>query len=251
MSIDDAIQQPHPLLPPSPQFFPASGFFLMSWCIASGGPSIGDLASAVVLSVNSLDWFPLGLTGLIYLLSEGTSRVFFSTNSSKTSIPQCLASFMVQILHLYMTVEKIIALTRQTFVSKVVSLLVNTLSRFVIVFLSRSKCLLILWLQSPSTVILKPKKIRSDTVSTFPSSICHEVIGPKAIIFIFWMLSFKPAFSLSSFILIKRLFIPLHFLTLECYHQRIWGCWYFSQHSWLQLVVYPAWHFAWCTLYRN
>ena len=101
------------------------------------------------------------------------------------------------------------ALTRWTFVGKVMSLLLNMLSRLVITFLPRSKCLLISWLQSPSAVILEPPKIKSDTVS--PST-CHEVMGPDAMIFVFWMLSFKPTFSLSSFTFIKRLFSPLHFL---------------------------------------
>ena len=105
-----------------------------------------------------------------------------------------------------MTTGKIIALTRQTLVGKVMSLLLNMLSRLVITFLQRSKRLLISWLQSPSAVILEPKKIKSDTVFTVSPSICHEVMGPDAMIFVFWMLSFKPAFSLSSFTFIKRLF---------------------------------------------
>ena len=96
-------------------------------------------------------------------------------------------------------------LTRQTFVNKVMSLLFNTLSRFVIAFLPKSKHLSILWLQSPSAVIFEPKKIKSVTASIFTPSICHEVMGPDAMFFIFQMLSFKPAFSLSSFTLIKRL----------------------------------------------
>ena len=101
---------------------------------------------------------------------------------------------------------KIIALTRWTFVSKVMSLLFNMLSRIVIALLPRSKHLLISWLQSSSTVILETKKIKSLTVSIVSPSIWNEVIGPDVIIFIFWMLSFKPAFSLSSFTFIKRLF---------------------------------------------
>ena len=101
---------------------------------------------------------------------------------------------------------KTIALTRRTFVGKVMSLLFNMLSKLVITFLPRSKRLLISWLQSPSAVILEPKKIQSDTVSTVSPSIPHEVIGPDAIILVFWMLSFKPTFSLSSFSFIKRLF---------------------------------------------
>ena len=95
---------------------------------------------------------------------------------------------------------------RWTFVDKVMSLLFNMLSRLVITFLPRSKCLLISWLQSPSAVILEPPKIKSVTVSVVSPSICHEVMGPDAMIFIFWMLSFKPAFSLFSFTFIKRLF---------------------------------------------
>ena len=105
-----------------------------------------------------------------------------------------------------MTTGKIIALTRWTFVSKVMSLLFNTLSRFVIAFLPKSEDLLIPWLQSPSAVILEPEKIVSVIVSIFPPSICHEVMGPDAMVFVFQMLSFKPVFSLSSFTLIKRLF---------------------------------------------
>ena len=101
---------------------------------------------------------------------------------------------------------KTIALTRWTFVSKVMSLLFNMLSRLVIAFLLGSKHILISWLQSPSAVILEPKKIKSITVSIVCQSICHEVMGPDAMIFIFLMLSFKTAFSLSSFTFIKRLF---------------------------------------------
>ena len=111
---------------------------------------------------------------------------------------------MVQLSHPHMTTGKTIALTRWTFVGKVLSLLFNMLSRLVIVFLPRNKHLLILWLQPPSTVILEPKKIKSVTVSIFFPSIWHEVIGPDAIVF--WNLSFKPAYSLSSFTFIKRLF---------------------------------------------
>ena len=104
-----------------------------------------------------------------------------------------------------MTTGKTIALTRWTFIGNVMSVFFNMLSRLVVAFLPRSKHLLISWLQSPSAVILEPKKRKSVTASTFPPSICHEVMGPDAMIF-FWMLSFKPAFSLSSFTLIKKLF---------------------------------------------
>ena len=89
---------------------------------------------------------------------------------------------------------------------QIMSLLFKMLSSLVITFLPRSKCLLISWLQSPSAVILEPKKIKSVTVSTVSPSICHEVMGPDAMILVFWMLSFKPTFSLSSFTFIRRLF---------------------------------------------
>ena len=105
-----------------------------------------------------------------------------------------------------MTTGKTIALTRWTFVGKIMSLLLNMLSRLVITFLPRSKRLLISWLQSPSAMILEPKKIKSVTVSTVSQSICHEVMGPDDIILVFWMLSFNPTFSISSFTFIKRLF---------------------------------------------
>ena len=103
----------------------------------------------------------------------------------KASILQCSAFFIFQLSHPYMTTGKTIALTRQNFVDKVMSLLLNMLSRLVITFLPRSKCLLISWLQSPSAVILEPPKIKSDTVSTVSLSISHEVMGPDAMILVF------------------------------------------------------------------
>ena len=109
---------------------------------------------------------------------------------------------MVQLSHLYMSTGKIIALIVWTFVGKVMSLLFNMLSRLIIPFLPRSKYFLISWLQSPSVVILEPKKV---VYHCFPIY-CHEVMGPDAMIFVFWMLSFKPNFLHSSFIFIKRLF---------------------------------------------
>ena len=113
---------------------------------------------------------------------------------------------MVQLWHPYMTTGKAIALIRWTFVSKVMSLLFNMMSRFVIAFLWRSKHLLISWLQSPSAVILETPKMKSAIVSIIYPSICHEVMGLDAMILVFWMLSFKQTFSLSSFTFIKRLF---------------------------------------------
>ena len=148
----------------------------MGQFFASGGQSTG--ASASVLPMNIQDWFRLWWTGLISLLSKGLSRVFFSTKNSAPSILWPSDFFMVQLSHQYMTTRKIIALTIQIFVGKVMSLLFNILSRFVISFLPRSKHLLILWLQSLSAVILEPKKIKSFTVFTFSPSICYEVPWP-------------------------------------------------------------------------
>ena len=116
---------------------------------------------------------------------QGTLKSLLQHHSSKTSILQCSAFFTVQISHPYMTTGKTIALTRQTFVGKVISLLLNMLSKLMITFLPRSKHLLISWLQSPSAVILEPPKIESATVSTVSPSISHEVMGPDAMIFVF------------------------------------------------------------------
>ena len=149
--------------------------------------------------MNLLDLLPI----------QGTRKSLIQHHSSKVSIFRRSAFFTVQLSHPHMTTGKTIALTRWIFVGKVISLLLNMLSRLDIAFLPRSKCLLISWLQSPSAVILEPPKIKSDTVSP---SICHEVMGADAMIFIFWMLSFKPTFSLSTFTFIKRLLVPLHFV---------------------------------------
>ena len=119
------------------------------------------------------------------LAVQGTLKNLLQHHSSKASILQGSASFIVQLSHSYMTTEKTIALTRWTFVGKVMSLLFNMLSRFVLVFLPRSKRLLISWLQSPSAMILEPKKIKSDTVSTVSPSICYEVMGADAMILVF------------------------------------------------------------------
>ena len=139
-----------------------------------------------------MDWLAL-------LAVQGTLKSLLQHHSSKASILQHSAFFIVQLSHPYMTTGKTIVLTRWTFIGKVMSLLFNMLSKLVITFLPRSKCLLISWLQSPSAVILEPKKMKSVYVSTVSPSICHEVMRPDAMILVFWMLSFKPTFSLSSF----------------------------------------------------
>ena len=146
-----------------------------------------------------MDWLDL-------LAVQGTLKSLLQHHSSKTSILQRSAFFIVQLSHPYMTTGKTIALTRQTFVGKVMSLLFNMLSSLVITLLPRSKHLLISWLPSSSAVILETQRKKFDTVSTVSPSISHEVMGPDAMILVFWMLSFKPTFSLSTFTFIKRLF---------------------------------------------
>ena len=152
-----------------------------------------------------IGWFDLAF--------QGTLKSLRQHHSSKASIFWRSAFFNVQLSHPYMTTGKTIALTIQTFVSKVISLLFNMLCRFVKAFLPRSNCLLISWLQSPSTVILEPKKRKSVTSSTFCRSVCHEVMRPDHKILVFLISTFKPAFSLSSFALIKG---PLKFLFTFC-----------------------------------
>ena len=124
------------------------------------------------------DWLDL-------LAVQGTLKSLHQHHSSKASILRRSAFLIVQLSYPYMTTGKTIALTRWTFVGKVMSLLFNILSRLVITFLPRSKCLLISWLQSPSAVILEPLRIKSLAVSTVSPSICHEVMGPDAMILVF------------------------------------------------------------------
>ena len=125
-----------------------------------------------------MDW-------LVLLAVQGTLKSLLQHHSSKAPIRQHSAFFIVQLSHPYMTTGKTIALTRLTFVGKVMSLLFNILSRLVTTFLPRIKHLLISWLQSPPAVILEPQKIKSATVSIVSQSICHEVMGPDAMILVF------------------------------------------------------------------
>ena len=141
-----------------PQSFPESGIFQMSQLFASGGQSIGVSASTSVLPVNTQDWSPLGWIAWISLQSKELSRVFSNTTVQKNQIFSTQLFLIVQLSHPYMTTGKTRALTRRTFVAKVMCLLLTILSRLVITFLPRSQHLLILWLRSPSAVILKPPK---------------------------------------------------------------------------------------------
>ena len=189
----DAIQPCHPLLSPSlPAFNLSQHQVLFQWVSSSyqwakyWSFSISPSNEYSWLISFRIDWF-------ILVAVHVNLKSLLQQHNSKASILWHSAFFMDQLSHPYTTTGKTIALTIQTF-GYVMSLLFNMLSRFVISFLPRSKCLLISWLQSLSTVILQPKKIKSVTASTFPPSICQEVVGLDAMILVFWMLSFKPAF---------------------------------------------------------
>ena len=189
------------------QFFPASGSFPMSQFFASGGQSIGASASVSVIPMNIQDWFPLGLSGLISLQSKGLSRIFPNTTVQKHQFFSTQLSLWPNSLTSIHDYWKTIALSRWTFVGKVMSLLFNMLSRIVISFLPRNRHLLISWLQPLSAVILEPEKIVCHCFHCFPIYLpwsdgtwCHDF---------FLILHFKPTFSFSSFTFIKRLFSSL------------------------------------------
>ena len=186
--VSDATQPSQPVTPFSscPQFFPASGSFPTSQLFESGGQRSGVSASASVFPVNIQDWFP---SGLIFLQSMGLSRVFSSTTVQQHQFFSIQPSLWSNSHTHTWLLGKNLALTVWTFVSKVMSLLFNLLSRFVAVFLPRSKRLLVSWLQALSAVILELRKRKSSTVSTCPTSICLEAIRLDMMIF-FWMLSF-------------------------------------------------------------
>ena len=189
-----------------------------------------------------MDW-------LDFLAVQGTLKNFLEHHSSKASVLWCSAFFIVQFSHPYMTAGKTIALARWTFVGKVMSLLLNILSRLVISFLTRSKCLLISWLQPPSAVILEPPENKAGHCLPCWSSICHEVMGPDAMIFIFWMLNFKPTFSLSSFTFIER---PFSSSSLSAI--RVVSSTYLRLLIFLPAILIPACAssspvFSWCTLH--
>ena len=228
------------------QYFPASGSFQMShlrwpkyWSFSFNISLSSEYSGLIAFR---MDWLDLSAV-------QGTLKSLLQHHSVKASILWHSAFFIVQLSHPHMTTGKTIALTRQTFVSKVMSLLFNMQSCLVITFLPRSKHLLISWLQSPSAVILEPPKGKSVTVSIVSPSICQEVMGPGAMILVFWMLSLKPTFhsplSLSS----RGFLVLLYFLPEWWYNLHIWCYWYFSLQSWFQLGLLPAHHFSWCTLH--
>ena len=213
MSIESVISSSHlilcrpllllPPIPPSIRVFCNESALHMRW------PKYWSFSFSISPSKEHLGLISFKMDWLDLLAVQGTLKSFFQHHSSKASILRCSASFTVHLSHPYMTTGKTIVLARRTFVGKVISLLFNMLSRLVITFLPRRKCLLISWLQSPSAVILEPRKIKFDTVSP---SISHEVMGPDAIIFVSecWALSqlFHSPLSLSS----RGFWVPLHFL---------------------------------------
>ena len=165
-----------PPIPPSIRVFSKESTRRMRW------PKYWSFSFSVSLSNEHPGLISFRMDWLDLLAVQGTGESLLQHHSSKPSILQCSAFFIVQLSHPYMTTGKTVALTRWTFVGKEMSLLFNMLSRLVMTFLSRSKCRLISWLQSPSAVILEPRKIKSATVSTVSPSICHEVMGPDAMI---------------------------------------------------------------------
>ena len=165
----------------------------MSWHFTSGpkywsfsiSPS-NEYSGLISFTINWFDLLPI----------QGTLKCLLQHHSLKTTILWHSAFFMVQLSHLYMTTGKTIAFSIQIFVGKVMYLLFNMLSRFMITFLSRNKHLLISWLKSLSTLILEARKIKFIPVSVFPPSVCHKVMGLDTMILVCWILSFKSDFSL-------------------------------------------------------
>ena len=242
----------HPLLL-LPSIFPSIRVFSSESALCVRWPKDWSFGFSISPSNEYSGLISLRIDWFVLLPVQGTPKNLLqhhSLKTSKTSILWCSAFFMVQLSYLYTTTGKTVSLTIWTFVSKVMSLLFNMPSRFAIAFLPRSKHFLISWLWSPSSVILEPKERKSVTASTFPPSIYHEMRGPDAISSFFecWVLSqllYSPLSPRSTGSL-----VPHHFLPLEWYYLHIWGCWYFSQQSWFQLVIHPAQHFTWCTLLK-
>ena len=184
--VRDAIQPSHPLsspsplapIPPSIKVFSNESTLRMRW------PKYWIFSFSIITSKEIQGLISFRMDWLDLLEVQGTLKIL-QHHSSKASILRCSAFFTVQLSHPYMTTGKTIVLTRWTFVGKVMSLLLNMLSRLLITFLPRSKHLLISLLQSPSALILEPQNIKSDTVYTVSPSICHEVMAPDAMILVF------------------------------------------------------------------
>ena len=193
-----------PPIPPSLRVFSNESTLHIRW------PKYWSFSVSIIPSKEDPGLISFRMDWLDLLAVQGTLKSLLQHHSSKASILRRSAFFTVQVLYSYMNTGKTIALSMWTIVEKVISLLLNMLSRLVITFLLRSKRLLISLLPSPSAVILQPPKIKSDTVSTVSPSIFQEVMGPDAMFLVFWMLSFNPAFSLSFFTFIKSLLAILN-----------------------------------------
>ena len=206
--ISDAIQPAHPLMHSPPSALNLYQHqWIFRWVICSHQVTkILDLQLQHCLSSEYAGLISLKIDWFDFFAVQGTFRSLLQHHSSKASILWHSAFFMVQFSQPYMITGKTAALTIWTFAGRVMSLLFNTLSGLVITFLPRSNHPLISWLQSPSKVILEPKKRKSVIISDFPPSICHAVMGLDAMIFHLLIFSLKPALSLSSFTLIKGLF---------------------------------------------
>ena len=238
----------HPLLllppiPPSFRVFTNESTLRMRW------PKYCSFSFSINPSNEHTGLISFWMGWLDLLAVQGTLKSLLQHHSSKASIFWHLAFLTVQLSHPYMTTGKTIALARWTFVGKVMSLLFNMLPMLVITFLQRSKCSLISWLQSPSAVILEPQKIKSDTVSTVSPSICHEMMVSDAMILVFWMLSFEPTFSLSSFTFIKRLFSSSSLSSKRVVSSAYLRLLIFLPAILIPACASPAQHFSWCTLH--
>ena len=189
MSIESVMPSNHLILYQSlllqPPIFPSIRVFSNESVLCIRWPKYWSLSYNINPSKEHSGLISFRMDWLDLLAVQGTLKSLLQNHSSKASSRQHSAFYIVQLSHPYMTTGKTIALTRRTFVGKVISLLLNMLSRLVIGFLPRSKRLLISWLQSPSAVILEPKNIKSDTVSTVSASISHEVMGSDAMILVF------------------------------------------------------------------
>ena len=218
----------HPLLLP-PSIFPSIRIFSTESALCIRWSEYWSSSFSISLASEYSGLISFRIDWLDLLAVQGTLKSLLQHHSSKASFLWHSAFFIVQFSYPYMSTGKTTALTKLTFVGKVMSLLFNMLSELVIAFPPWSKCLLISWLQSPSAEILEPKKVKSVTVSIVSPSIYHEVMGPDAMILVFWMLSFKPTFSLSSFTLIT------YFLTYDTV-----SCALLSQGVWTQYFrVWP------------
>ena len=248
--VGDVIQPSHPLSSPSPPTFNLSQHQgLFKWVSSSiTWPMYWSFSFSISLSNEhpgqisfKMDW--LDLLAVQGTLKSPPSLQFKSINSSELSFLYSPTLTFIQDYWKNHSLDQM-DLCQQSNVSAF-----NMLFRLVITFLPRSKCLLISWLQSPSTVILESPKIKSHIVSTVSPSICHEAIGLDAMILVFWMLSFKPTFSLSSFTFIKRLFSSCSLSATRVMSSAYLRLLIFLPAILIPAVLPPAWHFSWCTLH--